>query len=413
VSKRIYKKTQKIPNKVIGERKETKKEQNYMKLTLFFTYGMTLKRWDSSGLFSREVKPYIRLVESGIDVTFVTYGDASEHEFESRMSGIKVIPIYEYIRKPRTKLIRFLHSFYIAPQLIENYGESNPSHDIEEIDILKTNQMWGSWLAVAVKKLIEKPLIVRCGYEKYSSDCQRKAPWWMRVLTYRVSRSAYKNADAVVLSSDRDVEFVSRKFKISKDKISVMSNTIDTELFYPASKSESEIKRILYIGRLTEVKNLHIVIEALSGTGIGFDIYGRGELKKELIELSEKYNVDLKIYKNIPNDKLPDIYRKYPIFVLMSQFEGNSKVLLEAMSSGNAVIASNIPGNSAIIENGVNGIVVEPDPCELRRSIEELMENCELRRKLASNARDTITSKFSLKQGIARELELLKKLKLT
>ena len=370
---------------------------------------MTLKRWNSAGLFSREVKPYLRLAESGIDVTFITYGDTSEHEFESRIPGIKILPIYEHIRKPRTKAVRFLHSFYIAPQIIDaNIEESNPLIGIEESVILKTNQMWGSWLAVAVKKRINKPLIVRCGYEKYSSDCQRKAPWWMRFLSYLVSRSAYKNADAVVLSTSRDAEFVHKKFKIPKDKISVIPNTIDTELFSPAKTNNVEKNRILYIGRLTKVKNLHIVIEALSRTGIGFDIYGRGELKSELIKLAKEHKIDLKIHKPVPNEKLLEIYRKYPIFVLMSQFEGNSKVLLEAMSCGAAVIASSIPGNSAIIENRVNGILVEPDPCEVRKSIEELMENCELRKELASKARDTISSQFSIEQGISKELKLLK-----
>jgi len=380
-----------------------------MKLVLFFTYGMTLKRWDSAGLFSREVKPYIRLAKSGVEVTFVTYGDASEYEFESRMPGIKVIPIYDHIRKPRTKAVRFIHSFHIASQLIAISEKLTPLCGIDDCDILKTNQMWGSWLAVAVKKQIQKPLIVRCGYERYSSDCQRKAPWWMRILSYRISRTAYRNADAVVLSTEKDAEFVMKKFKVPKDKISVIPNTIDTDLFSPGANDNEKRNRILYIGRLSEEKNLPIVIEALSGTEIGFDIYGSGKLKNELIELAEQHKVDLKIYKSLPNEKLPEIYRKYPIFVLMSQFEGNSKVLIEAMSCCRAVIASNVPGNSAIIENHINGILVDQNPCELRKSIIDLMKNCELRKKLSLKARETIVNRYDIEKVVKQYESVYKK----
>ena len=231
----------------------------------------------------------------------------------------------------------------------------------------------------------------------------------MRILSYRISRTAYRNADAVVLSTEKDAEFVMKKFKVPKDKISVIPNTIDTDLFSPGANDNEKRNRILYIGRLTEVKNLHIVIEALSGTGIGFDIYGKGELKNELIKLAELHKVDLKIYKSLPNEKLPEIYRQYPIFVLMSQFEGNSKVLLEAMSCGRTVVASNIPGNSAIIKDRINGILVEPNPCELRKSIEELLKESELRKKLSLNARETIVSKYDIEKTVKQYQSVYKK----
>ena len=370
-----------------------------IKLVLFFTYGMSLKRWSESAILQRELHYYRMLAGHNIDIVFVTYGDETEHCYlDDIRESITVVPVYEHIRKPRTRTVRFFHSFHLAKHLTEY---------IEDSDILKTNQMWGGWVAAAVKKLIRKPLIVRCGYERYASAVARKAPLWLRWFTYFISRSVYKAADAVMLTTEKDAEFVSGHFGIKRSEIYLFPNSVDTKRFIPADKKVYK-DRILFIGRLVKVKNLPILIEALKGTDIKLDIFGNGPEKETLLALAERVNVKIKISDPIPNDELPDVYRKYPLFVLPSKYEGNPKVLLEAMSCGIAVVGSDISGISAVVRNGETGMLFPADnSCELRRIITELMENCELRRKLASNAREKICSEFSMEQRITQELKLL------
>ena len=65
-----------------------------MKLFVFFTYGVSLKKWHETGILSREVSLYTGLVENGVKVTFVTYGDSKEKDYIKKYRGVEVIPIY-------------------------------------------------------------------------------------------------------------------------------------------------------------------------------------------------------------------------------------------------------------------------------------------------------------------------------
>ena len=370
-----------------------------MHLVLFFTYGMTLKRWERAGILRRESAFYIKLAEKGVKVTFVTYGDAGEYEYQEKLPGITILPLYGYVRRPRSALIRFLNSFHIAETVSEH---------IEECDVLKTNQLWGGWLALGVKRTLNKPLLLRCGFERYSSELTRNAPFLRRKLTWFISRKLYRSADKILLPSESDAEFVRKKFKIKNEKIVIYPNFIDTDIFYPEEKTEEKkCGRILYVGRLESVKNLNLLIKAAHKAGTGLDIYGKGSQKKELGELAAEIGADVKFFDPLPNTELPEVYRKYGIFVLPSVFEGSPKVILEAMACGLAVIASDIPGSSAIIRNGENGILVSADEKSLSDAIQRVSADCVLRTKLGKNAAETIRKKYSMNRALERELDII------
>ena len=83
-------------------------------------------------------------------------------------------------------------------------------------------------------------------------------------------------------------------------------------------------------------------------------------------------------------DKI-NAFKSADIFVLPSYSEGFSTAILEAMSAGLPVIATNVGAAPEIIENGVNGYIVEPgDIGGLRMSIQKLIDNYELRVKMGA-----------------------------
>jgi glycosyltransferase involved in cell wall biosynthesis len=93
-----------------------------------------------------------------------------------------------------------------------------------------------------------------------------------------------------------------------------------------------------------------------------------------------------------------DYFRAADVYVLPSVREGLSISLLEAMSSGLAVVASRIPGSTdAVIEDRVNGVLVEPDDTEgLARAIDRLLADPVAARMLGSAARHTIVDRYSI-----------------
>ena len=72
---------------------------NTMNVALFFTYDMSLKKWDETGLIEREILYYNQLVDKyPINFTFVTFGDEEDFKYQDKLKNIKIIPIY-YLEK--------------------------------------------------------------------------------------------------------------------------------------------------------------------------------------------------------------------------------------------------------------------------------------------------------------------------
>ena len=129
-----------------------------MKVCLFFTFGMSLKAWKDAGLFDREVALYKKLVAQGIQVTFVTYGDDSDMEYQGELYGIEIVPIFAGREIPKAKLMMLWHSIRFPFKEKSRW---------KAFDVIKTNQMLGGWSAMLAYKFSKARLIVRCGYDMY------------------------------------------------------------------------------------------------------------------------------------------------------------------------------------------------------------------------------------------------------
>jgi len=92
-----------------------------------------------------------------------------------------------------------------------------------------------------------------------------------------------------------------------------------------------------------------------------------------------------------------EYYDMSDIFVLPSISEGLSNALLEAMSSGMAVVASNVGGNKEIIEDKKNGLLFEVgDKQDLAEKLSVLCNDKSLREELGVNARNKILKDYSI-----------------
>ncbi len=348
-----------------------------MKLALFFVKGVSLKVYGKIGTLDREIKPYQELAKYFDEILFLTY-DRKELALEN---------------------IKVLDNKWNVPSLI--YSFLLPFlywKELKQVDVLKTDQMFGSWTAIIAKFFFQKKLVIRCGYQLSFLVPKKGIKRWKLLIIQLLERFVYRNADAIIVASKKDKKYIEEKYNILPKKIKYIPNYIDTGLFRPLDIGKEN--RICFVGRLEEEKNLFNLIKAVSGLGEKLVIFGSGSLGPKLRRLAGS-NVEFK--GNISNKDLPMELNKSKLFILPSLYEGCPKVLLEAMACEMPVIGTNTYGINEIIKDKGNGYLCGTDVLSIRKAIIEVLSNKGLQKKLSKNARKTILQNFSLEKILEKE----------
>lgn len=120
---------------------------------------------------------------------------------------------------------------------------------------------------------------------------------------------------------------------------------------------------LLSVGDLNKNKNHRAVLEALAGMenrNLHYVVCGRGPLKEELEAFAREKGLGDRVrFMGYRND-VPAFYAMADVFVFPSFREGLSVSVMEAMASGLPIVCSRIRGNTDLVEDGVNGFLVDP-----------------------------------------------------
>lgn len=181
------------------------------------------------------------------------------------------------------------------------------------------------------------------------------------------------------------------------DTISPNSNNI--AIYNPLSfttkiKSNCNNKKFISVGRLTKQKGYDLLINAFylfskDNTDWTLDIVGEGEEEKTLSELIEKLKLKDRIRINPFSTKIESFYLNSSVYISASRWEGFGLVLIEAMECGLPIISFENSGPREIIENNINGILVERNNVrELANSMVYLANNQYIINKLSKKAQE-------------------------
>ena len=230
------------------------------------------------------------------------------------------------------------------------------------------------------KMTLKIPYVV-CGH---GSDVY--LPWNFKA---PASRLILANADAVIALTEnmkKEMEKMYQRF------VYVVPNGIEVERFkkyYYVEKSKYK-KTIIFIGRLQSVKGVKYLIQAMSivrsNCNAQLIIIGNGKGKEGLKVLANNLNLNdcIQFTGQIDNEKVLEYMAQADIFVLPSLSEGFPIVILEAMASKLPIVATNVRGLPDIVEDGVNGFLVEPrNPDQLAEKIIFLLNDDKLRLKMS------------------------------
>jgi len=190
-------------------------------------------------------------------------------------------------------------------------------------------------------------------------------------------------------------------------KIRVNHYGIDTGKIQPSFTHDGSF---LFVGRLSEEKGIDTIIYvAKLLPDITFNIVGRGPQMERLHNLAlDVPNVHFLGFRT--GDELRQIYEKACAVLIPSRMhEVFPLVALEAMAYGKPVVASDVGGVSEIVEDRVNGFLVQPtDLHSWTEAVLRLFHDSSLQRQMSRAARQTVEQKFRLEEHHRRLMEVYK-----
>jgi glycosyltransferase involved in cell wall biosynthesis len=218
------------------------------------------------------------------------------------------------------------------------------------------------------------------------------------------------------------------RLDLNEDKFQVIPFGVDINFFKPLNTPKNEeVFQILSVGYLIERKGFKYLIKAVKKVlkeynNVTLKIIGSGPLKNKLQYLITELKLvnQVKLIGNVSDNELLHLYNSSDLFILPSitdtqgNTEGLGVVLLEAMACELPVIGSKVGGIPDIIIDNETGLLVnEKDILELSMKIKYLIDNKELRQKLATNGLNRVNKKFSWNQVMNSYLNIYKKTLLT
>lgn len=271
--------------------------------------------------------------------------------------------------------------------------------------------------------IVSKILGIPFGLSLHGSDMylSMKNGLFKKIASFVLKSAAFTTAcspklmkDALELGADNNVVF--------------LHWGADPKLFSPSNKNIEFWKKfnldendvlVMALGRMVYKKGFGNLIaiwpQILSKhPNAHLIIGGEGPLRKDFEELIIRYDIkNIQLPGNIPWNEVPELLANSDIFILPSviddhgNIDGLPTVLLEAMGSGTAVVASSIGGVPMVIKDNENGLLTEPgNKNQLLIRINYLLNDPNERIRLAKNARKDVETIFNW-ETVAKEFEML------
>ncbi len=375
-------------------------------LVLVFTQGVSLKQWDRTGLLGRESLLYEPLASGFGTVVFVTDGDHSDIAIAEKLP-FRALVVCNEARLPE-------HEHHAAlPGRVAGLLRGSKSA------IVKTNQMVGGERAVAIAVAlrgagVRTGLIARGGYLHSRFVASQFGPESVEAIEAGASEGELcRAADAVVASTETMIDDLRWRYGLSVERTVVQPNFVaDADPGY--AEAEREPGEILYAGQLVRRKRVDILIDAMAylpdvtRKGAFLTVIGDGEERENLQEQAKRLGVDVRFEGRIPHTELIERLKACAIYAQASELEGHPKTVLEAMGAGCAVVVADTPGQREVVEHGVNGLRIAPDPLVFARTFDVLLNDRELCIGLGMSAANCVSARFGLAQTIELERRIHK-----
>jgi glycosyltransferase involved in cell wall biosynthesis len=277
-------------------------------------------------------------------------------------------------------------------------------------DVIHDNQTLGFGILL-MQKTFPTPVLTTIHHPL--SEDQRADFQMLRSFEHRLRRATYypllmhqivvPRLEKVVTVSNTAAQSVAHAYGIPREKVAVVYNGVDTELFKPDPSVPKKKNQIIFVGNTEDrKKGIRYLLEAM--IYLPKDVHllvvdGAAPRHVVMGELMRRFNIMDRVTTTgkIPTKDLVTAYQESEIAVAPSLYEGFGFPPAEAMSCNVAVVSSDGGALPEVVgKDGETGLIVpKQDARALARSINLLLSNRGLRQKLADNGRQRVLSMFS------------------
>lgn len=305
-----------------------------------------------------------KMVKEGNEVTVVTYRDGDNVKYYENDKGVEVYRVDNYMIRPNNFIDWIMQlNFNMITKTNEIINKNG------KFDVIHAHDWLVAYSAKSIKESYNIPLIstihatesgrnsgIHDETQRYINDSE-----WM--LTYESSE--------VIVNSNYMKNEVQRLFGLPYDKINVIPNGVNLQLFsnvnidydFRRQYAMDNEKIILYVGRLVYEKGIQNLIAAMPKILDRYHdskliICGRGGMIDELREQVKYLGIENKVYfaGYCDSKKMRKMYKCADVAVFPSTYEPFGIVAIESMLSGTPTIVSDVGGLNEIIEHGVTGM---------------------------------------------------------
>ena len=247
----------------------------------------------------------------------------------------------------------------------------------------------------------------------------------VRMHSKLISKRILTHAEKVIVPTlDFYNSSVRNIFDLEETTVIEIPNGVDLSLFLGDGKEirarynlDESCRVILFVGALDKAhyyKGLEILMSSFRQLlskykDIKLMVIGDGNLKKHYMNLSKEYNIEKFTSFTGKISNFEDLAKHYLACDIVvyptTTIESFGMVLIEAMAAEKPVIASNISGIRAVVDDGVNGLLTEPKNIEdLTSKIRFMLENKDVRREFGKEGRKKAERNYSWEK-IGKKIE--------
>lgn len=334
----------------------------------------------------------------GHNVVVYTTKTNSESEVE-RLDGFQVIRF-----KPLIKIFGNSITISMFNKLTQNKNRFDIIHAHSHL-FFSTN------LCALIRKVGMSPLVIT----NHGLNSQTAPEWFQNLYTATGAKWTFGKADKIICYTEAEKQELI-DLGINPQKIVVIHNGIDTDLFVPRKKGSQNNIQLLWIGRFIHGKGVDHLVDAfkiinIKHPDIKLLLVGRGPerelIKRKIGELGLDMSISIKDF--ISNSDIAKLYQNSNVFVLPSLEEGVPRTILESMSCGVPVVCSELPQLVDIVE-GCGFLVPKKDSQAIADRVLEILSDSSLAKKMGENGREKVIRNYSWKDTVEKTIELYKEL---